>query len=149
MLEDSDDNKYGSKTLVNKQSLYWRILPCFIMMLLPWIPSQRTSWQIQARKAAIDTIMLGQKDMVARLDETTSNMKELKKEIEILTKDNELSFREIHRNGQELAIDMESEQYAEVEQQEEALVKRIQKLEVAIQKSSEKRLTERYVQNIE
>jgi hypothetical protein len=113
------------------------------MLLLPWIPSQRTSWQVQSRRAAIDALLLEQKDMVLRLDETTMNLKELKTEIEILTKDNELSFREIHRNGREIAIDMESEQYAEIELEEEGLVKRIQKLENAIQKNSEKRLTER------
>lgn len=119
-----------------------------IIMMLPWIPCQRTSWQIHSRKAAIDTLVLEQKDMVQRLDETTSNMKELKKEIELLTKDNELSFREIHRNGREIAIDMESEEYAEIEQEEEALVQRIQKLEIAVQKNSEKRLNERYVRKL-
>lgn len=83
--------------------------------------------------------------MVEKLDETTANIKELRKEIEILSKDNELSFQEIHRSGREIAIDMESEQYAEIEKEEEALVTRIQKLERAIQRSTEKRLNERCV----
>lgn len=86
--------------------------------------------------------------MVERLDTVTANIKELRKEIEVLSKDNELSFQEIHRNGRELAIDMESQQYSEVEKEEEVLVTRIEKLEKAIQRSSEKRLNERYVVSI-
>lgn len=114
-------------------------------MLLPWIPCQRTRWQISSRKATISSLIEEQKDMVERLDTVTANIKELRKEIEVLSKDNELSFQEIHRNGRELAIDMESQQYSEVEKEEEVLVTRIEKLEKAIQRSSEKRLNERYV----
>jgi dsDNA-specific endonuclease/ATPase MutS2 len=114
-------------------------------MMLPWIPCQRIRWQIAARKATISSLIQEQKDMVEKLDETTANIKELRKEIEILSKDNELSFQEIHRSGREIAIDMESEQYAEIEKEEEALVTRIQKLERAIQRSTEKRLNERCV----
>jgi hypothetical protein len=81
--------------------------------------------------------------MVELLDETTSKMKELRKDIEILAKDNELSFQQIHRNGKDMAIDMESEQYADIEKEEEGLVKRIKRLEKAIQTRSENRLMER------
>jgi hypothetical protein len=81
--------------------------------------------------------------MVELLDETTSKMKELRKDIEILAKDNELSFQQIHRNGKDMAIDMESEQYADIEKEEEGLVKRIKRLEKAIQTKSENRLMER------
>ncbi|KAG7367580.1 cyclophilin type peptidyl-prolyl cis-trans isomerase [Nitzschia inconspicua] len=138
-----DNDKYG-KAVVNKHVFCWRIVPCLVIMLLPWIPCQQTRWQIATRKANISSLIQEQKDLVDRLDETTANIKELRKEIEILSKDNELSFQEIHRNGREIGMDMESEQYAAIEKEEEALVARIEKLEKAIQKNSEKRLNERY-----
>jgi hypothetical protein len=81
--------------------------------------------------------------MVDLLDETTASIKELRQDLEILSKDNELSFQQIHLNGKDMAIDMESEQYADIEKEEEGLVTRIKRLEKGIQTKSENRLLER------
>jgi hypothetical protein len=140
---DDYDDKYG-KVVVHRQVLFWRILPCLVIMLLPWIPCQQTRSQISSRKYAIALMLQEQKEMVDLLDETTAAIKELREDIEILSKDNELSFQQIHRNGKDIAIDMESEQYSDIEKEEEGLVTRIKRLEKAIQTNSENRLMERY-----
>jgi hypothetical protein len=114
-------------------------------LFLPWIPHQRTRWQIKARKGKIDQLILEQKELVQKLDDTTESIRSLKKEIEILTKDNELSFQEIHRSGKKAVIDMESKEYASLEEEEHALVTRIEKLEKAVQKNSAKRVKDRCV----
>ena len=133
-------------------------------MTLPWIPNQFVRNQVHSKRLAIETIILEQKDLVESLDETTENIKELKRDIEILNKDNELSFQELRRygknpsnlaagdniggtddnNNNEVTTDMESEEYAILEEEEEVLVQRIDTLEKSIQKSAMKRLGDRY-----
>lgn len=110
----------------------------------------------------METIIREQKDLVADLDETTASIKELKHDIEMITKDNELSFQEMRRNGKfpgnlvddnieggagvdgRTASNIESEEYAKLEEEEEIIVQRIDSLEKSIQKSAEKRISERY-----
>jgi len=145
--QDEGDGKYNRKTsgrLLSKDVFYWRILPCLVLMVLPWIPCQRRYWQIKSRRATINTLLKEQKDMVQQLDDVTGSIQDLKKEIDVLTKDNELSYQEIYRNGKGLVIDVESEEYEELEEEEEGLVNRIDRLETAIQEVSFQRLTEAY-----
>ena len=140
--------------------LVWRLLPFLVLILLPWIPNQFMRSQMRSKKLALETVMQKQKDMVKQLDETTEKIKNLKKEIDNLHKDNELSYQELKQNGKNpgnLAAgdssvtaassitDMESEEYAKLEEEEEVLVNRINRLERNIQKESMKRVTEVYV----
>ncbi len=140
--------------------LVWRLLPFLVLILLPWIPNQFMQSQMRSKKLALETVMQEQKDMVKQLDETTEKIKNLKKEIDNLHKDNELSYQELKQNGKNpgnLAsgdssvtatssiTDMESEEYAKLEEEEEVLVNRINRLERTIQKESMKRVTEVYV----
>ena len=132
-------------------------------MTIPWIPCHYVRRQVKSKKGAIETIIREQKDLVANLDETTASIKELKHDIEMITKDNELSFQEIRRNVKNpgnLADDniavgtradgvptanIESDEYAKLEEEEEIIVQRIDSLEKSIQKSAEKRISERHV----
>lgn len=96
--------------------------------------------------------------MVKKLDETTEKIKNLKIEVDQLHKDNELSYQELKQNGktpENLAAgdesvtttssitDMESDEYAKLEEEEEILMKRIDRLEKGIQKAAVKRLNEK------
>ncbi len=98
--------------------------------------------------------------MVKELDQTTEKIKNLKREIESLHKDNELSYQELKHNGKNpgnLAAgdssvtaasritDMESDEYAKLEEEEEVLMNRINRLEKTIQKDSMKRVINTYV----
>ncbi|MGK3762513.1 MAG: hypothetical protein ACI8RD_014831 [Bacillariaceae sp.] len=110
--------------------------------------------------------------MVILLDDTTLKIKKLKSDIEMISKDNELSYQELRRSGKRpedltagagegketsteaetgtgtgtgTATDMESTEYEEMEEQEEVLVQRIDTLEKSIQKSAIARLNDRYV----
>lgn len=157
------DNKYKKRSSNNSMPLQsflvWRVLPCLMMILLPWIPNQFVRNQVRSTKLAIDNIIREQKDMVENLDETTGKIKQLKQEVENLHKDNELSFQELKQNGktpENLAAgdetvegtskitDMKSEEYAKMEEEEEVLVNRIDRLEKNIQQSAVKRLGDRY-----
>lgn len=168
---NSDTNgssDYGDKYHKNRNSigsmsvqafLIWRVMPCLILILLPWIPNQFVRHQIRSKKHEIETLIQDQKDLVERLDTTHDKIKELKLEVEHLHKDNELSYQELKFNGkspENLAAgdkeatggstitDMESEEYAKMEEEEEVLVNRIDRLEKSIQKSAVKRLGARY-----
>jgi hypothetical protein len=108
-------------------------------MLVPWIPCQHTKLDIHARKAEIQSLIVEQKEFVRDLDKYTETMKELRQNMEVLTKQNELTFRE---TSMEL---LENEQYLEVEKAEETFVNRIDGLEKHIQIESQKRVKERCV----
>jgi hypothetical protein len=162
---DDYDNKYRKRSSNNKiasmtlQSfLVWRVLPCLVLILLPWIPNQFVRNQVRSSKRAIETIIREQKDMVENLDQTTEKIKQLKQDVENLHKDNELSFQELKQNGkspENLAAgdetvegsssitDMESDEYSKMEEEEEVLINRIDRLEKNIQKSAVKRLGDR------
>ena len=160
------DDKYQKRSsntgsMPLQSFLLWRVIPCLVLVLLPWIPNQFVRNQVRSKKLVLETIVQEQKDMVKKLDETTEKIKNLKKEVEDLHKDNELSYQELKHNGktpQNLAAgdesvtiassitDIESEEYAKLEEEEEILMNRIDRLEKRIQKDSAKRLTDRYVQ---
>ena len=150
-------NKYGSMPL--QSFLVWRILPCLLLVLIPWVPNQFVRNQVKSKKLSIDTIIQEQKDLVKSLDETTENIKELKHEVENLYKDNDLSYQELRHHGKtpeniaagdklvtegSSVTDMESEEYAKMEELEEVLVNRIDRLEKTIRKDAAKRLGDRY-----
>jgi len=158
------DNKYQKRSnntgsMPLHLFLVWRVLPCLVLIMLPWIPNQFVRNQIRTKKLAIETIIQEQKDRVESLDETTQKIKEIKQEIESLHRDNELSFQELKQNGKtpgnlaagdegvagvSSVTDMESEEYAALEMEEEVLVNRIDRLERSIQQSAVKRLGDRY-----
>ena len=138
--------------------LLWRVLPCLVLIILPWIPNQFTKHQIRLKRHILDTVVQEQKNMVKKLDETTEKIKNLKIEVDQLHKDNELSYQELKQNGktpENLAAgdesvtttssitDMESDEYAKLEEEEEILMKRIDRLEKGIQKAAVKRLNEK------
>ena len=152
--DDIIDDKYnkigGKSTLYSKQLLYYRIVPCLVLMFLPWIVTQRTYWQVKSRRSTMEELLDRQKDLIQKLDDTTSNMKKLREDIDLLTKDNEMTYQEIQRQSKNMKVladhpldNMESEEYEAMEKDEESLMTRITKLERAIQKNSHKRLTER------
>eukprot|EP00536_Pseudo-nitzschia_multiseries_P005802 jgi/Psemu1/65267/estExt_Genemark1.C_1160028 len=142
------DNKYDKRNNANNGSLN---MPAFIIVRS----------QVKSKRIDIETIVQEQRALVDNLDATTAKIKDLKREVEILHKDNELSFQELRQNGKtpgniaagegdpEAGVgggtaDMESEGYAKMEEEEEILVQRIDRLEKNIQKSAVKRLSERY-----
>mmetsp|Transcript_2433 Transcript_2433/g.6525 ORF Transcript_2433/g.6525 Transcript_2433/m.6525 type:complete len:423 (+) Transcript_2433:211-1479(+) len=159
---DCKYSKRNNNSYVNMPAfIVWRVVPCLILMLLPWIPNQFVRSQVKSKRIEIETIIQEQKELVKNLDATTSKINDLKEEVEILNKDNELSFQELRRNGKtpgNLAAgeedsgagvgggtaDMESEGYQKIEGEEDILIKRIDKLEKSIQKSAVKRLSKRY-----
>jgi hypothetical protein len=173
---DYDDNKYNKRSgrsntfISNKTFFFWRILPCLILVTAPWIPCHFVRRNVKSKKAEIETIIREQKGLVLLLDETTLKIKKLKSDIEMVSKDNELSYQELRRSGkrpEDLAAgsggegkgttteegtgtvtDMESTEYEEMEEQEEVLVQRIDALEKSIQKSAMARLNDRYVFNL-
>ena len=170
---DYDDNKYNKRSghsytfNINKAFFFWRILPCLILLTAPWIPCHFVRRNVKSKKAEIETIIREQKGLVVLLDETTLRIKKLKSDIEMISKDNELSYQELRRSGKRpedlaagsggkgtteagtgTATDMESTEYEEMEEQEEVLVQRIDALEKSIQKSAAARLNDRYVFNL-
>ena len=173
---DYDDNKYNKRSghsytfNSNKAFFFWRILPCLILLTAPWIPCHFVRRNVKSKKAEIETIIREQKGLVVLLDETTLRIKKLKSDIEMISKDNELSYQELRRSGKRpedlaagsggkgkettteagtgTATDMESTEYEEMEEQEEVLVQRIDALEKSIQKSAAARLNDRYVFNL-
>jgi hypothetical protein len=150
MDNDPCDDKYGKSggNAINRQTLYWRILPCIIVLLFPWIPHQRTRWLVSSKRAIIEAMIDEQKKSIKMLDETTERIRTIRKDVESLTKDNELSFLEFHRSGK-LPADMVSTAGDEEDQQVELnLLKRIDKLEKGIQTAARKRLDQRYVQKM-
>jgi hypothetical protein len=151
-LDDgSNYDKYGKErghSISRQTLLYWRLLPCFIVLVLSWIPYQRTRWQVSSKRAIIETLIEEQKKSIQMLDETTERIRILRKDVEIITKDNELSFQEFHRSGG-LPDSMTTPAGDEEDQQvEENLLKRIEKLEKGIQVASRKRLDRRYVRKV-
>ena len=121
-LPDTDENYYGKNGTINasfssdydnkyrKQNsntgrmplqsfLLWRVLPCLVLILLPWIPNQFTRHQIRLKKHILETVVQEQKNMVKKLDETSEKIKNLKIEVDQLHKDNELSYQELKQNG--------------------------------------------------
>ena len=170
---DYDDNKYNKRSGYSytfngsKAFFFWRILPCLILLTAPWIPCHFVRRNVKSKKAEIETIIREQKGLVVLLDETTLRIKKLKSDIEMISKDNELSYQELRRSGKRpedlaagsggkgtteagtgTATDMESTEYEEMEEQEEILVQRIDALEKSIQKSAAARLNDRYVFNL-
>ena len=159
------DNKYHKRSnntgsMPLQSFLLWRVVPCLVLILLPWIPNQFVRNQVKSKKLALETIVQEQKDMVKKLDETTEKIKHLKREVEDLHRDNEFSYQELKNNGktpENLAAgdesvttassitDMESEEYAKMEEEEEVLMNRIDRLEKSIQKDAVKRITDRCV----
>jgi hypothetical protein len=177
---DYDDNKYNKRSgrsntfISNKTFFFWRILPCLILVTAPWIPCHFVRSNVKSKKVEVETIIREQKGLVILLDDTTLKIKKLKSDIEMISKDNELSYQELRRSGKRpedltagagegketsteaetgtgtgtgtgTATDMESTEYEEMEEQEEVLVQRIDTLEKSIQKSAIARLNDRYV----
>jgi len=175
---DYDDNKYNKRSgrsntfISNKTFFFWRILPCLILVTAPWIPCHFVRRNVKSKKVEVETIIREQKGLVILLDDTTLKIKKLKSDIEMISKDNELSYQELRRSGKRpedltagagegketsteaetgtgtgtgTATDMESTEYEEMEEQEEVLVQRIDTLEKSIQKSAIARLNDRYV----
>lgn len=98
----------------------------------------------------MEALLNKQKDLIQKLDDTTANMKKLREDIDLVTKDNEMTYQEIQRQSKDLKVlaehpldNVESEEYETMEKDEESLMTRITKLEHAIKKNSHKRLTER------
>lgn len=151
------NNNIGSMSL--QSVLVWRIFPFLVLILVPWMPNQFTRYEVRAKKLALELVLEEQKDLVERLDKTTEKIRQLKQEVESLHKDNELSYQELKRNGkipgnlaagdeevtgENSITNVESEEYAKLEEEEEILVNRIDRLEKSIQKSAVKRLTNSY-----
>jgi DNA repair exonuclease SbcCD ATPase subunit len=112
-------------------------------MVLPWIyPYQKAQWQIKARKSEIHTLVKNQKGLIQQLESSTEHIRQLRTEVENLTKENESTFRELRDHGG-TTPDLENEQYIKVEEAEEVFIKRIDELEKQIQKNSQKRVQER------
>ena len=86
-----------------------------------------------------------QQESIQELDRCTQSIKELRSDVETLTRDNESMFRDVNQNG-ETAMDFDSKQYLEVEKDEETYLKRIDALEKHIQDESYKEVENRYVQ---
>ena len=88
-----------------------------------------------------------QKDLVSQLDEVTENIRTLEEEVVTISRDNELSFQELERSGKLLKTQeiQNKDGYEEQEEEEEALIKRIDDLEKAVKLSASRRLEQRYV----
>jgi hypothetical protein len=151
-------NNAGSMSL--ESFLLWRVLPCLVLILLPWVPTHFARRQVRSKKLAIDFIIQDQKELVEKLDDRTAKIKELKLDLESLHRDNELSFQELKMNGKSpenlaagdkgvtgetTVTNMESDEYASLEEEEHVLLQRIDRLEKSIQKRSAKRIIQRCV----
>lgn len=139
----SSKNCYYSnyeKQSSNKTS-FWKIFPALILIFVPWIPCQLTKSELHKRKTEIKGLIAEQKEFVQDLDRYTQTIKEFREGIDRLTKENELSFKELTTGVGK--VDLQNEQYLEIEKAEETFVKRIDGLEKHIQIESQKKVTER------
>jgi cyclophilin family peptidyl-prolyl cis-trans isomerase len=125
----------------DKASL-WKLLPCFILVLLPWITIKRSEWQLLSVKDELGTMRNEQKTLFRKLDKTTGILRDLGRDSERLGHDNDKLFRVLQKNG--VTPDLENEQYAQVEQVEDAMLKRIDDLEKHIQENSAKAVVDAY-----
>jgi septal ring factor EnvC (AmiA/AmiB activator) len=141
--KNSKNNRFYSL----REVLYYRVLPCLILMVLPWIPAQITRSTALSKQKEIQSMIDEQKDLVVQLDEVTQNIRALEKDVVSVTKDNELNFQELERSGKLLKTQeiQNKEGYEEQEQEEEELIQRIDDLEKAVKLSATRRLEQRYV----
>mmetsp|Transcript_18770 Transcript_18770/g.45329 ORF Transcript_18770/g.45329 Transcript_18770/m.45329 type:complete len:420 (-) Transcript_18770:85-1344(-) len=147
-----DELKYNhpssgkNRFLSMRDVLYYRVLPCLILMILPWIPAQMTRSTVNSKQREIQSMMDEQKDLVSQLDEVTENIRTLEENVVSLTRDNELSFQELERSGKLLKTQeiQNKDGYEEQEEEEEALVQRIDDLEKVVKLSASRRLEQRY-----
>jgi len=166
-----DDDKYNKRNttyMSNTSFFIWRILPFVVVLVTtPWVPCYYVRKIVQSKRLQIEAIINEQKKLVTNLDETTAKVKELKLDIEMITKDNELSYQELRRNSnyntknngkntkENLAASMEdieeedddnssNKEYEKIEEEEEILVQRIDSLEESIQRAAQKRINKRY-----
>jgi hypothetical protein len=102
--------------------------------------------QIKLRKSEIHGLVKDQKGLIQQLESSTDQIRQLRTEVDVLTKENEVTFRELRNHGG-TTPDLKNEQYIKVEEAEEVFVKRIDELEKQIQKNSQKRVQERYAIN--
>lgn len=139
------NKKGGNRFISLRDTLYWRIIPCLILMILPWFPAQTTRWTMHSQKTAIQAMMEEQKDLVSQLDETTDRIRQLQKDINRLTTENELSYQELDRHGKLIKTQelMDNETYTKQEEVEEAFVKRIDELETNVKATATRRLETR------
>jgi len=112
-------------------------------MSIPWIPIRQTKIQIHVQKQYVQKLVEEQQESIQELDRCTQSIKELRSDVETLTRDNESMFRDVNQNG-ETAMDFDSKQYLEVEKDEETYLKRIDALEKHIQDESYKEVENRY-----
>ena len=120
----------------------WKLLPCLILVVLPWINNKRSEWQLLSAKDELGTMMKEQKTLFRELDKTTGTLRDLGRDSERLDLENDKMFRLLQKNG--ATADLENEQYAQIEQVEDAMLKRIDDLEKHIQENSAKAVVEAF-----
>ena len=130
-VEKSPYHSYNNKA--NNVSL-WKLFPCFLLTIVPWVYCKVSQHTLYASKLEINVILEEQKKLVKLIDETSSRIREVQKETDVLERTNENNFQELRRAGG--SVNFENDHYIQIEQVEEAMVKRIDLLEKEIQKNS-------------
>ena len=86
--------------------------------------------------------MKEQKTLFRELDKTTGTLRDLGRDSERLDHENDKMFRVLQKKG--ATADLENDQYAQIEQVEDAMLKRIDDLEKHIQENSAKAVVETF-----
>jgi cyclophilin family peptidyl-prolyl cis-trans isomerase len=123
-------------------SSLWNLLPCLILAVLPWIANKRPQWHLLSVKEELGTMINDQRRLFRVLDKITGPLRDLGQESERLEQENDTMFRVLQENG--ATADLENEQYAQIEQVEDAMLQRIDDLEKHIQETSAKAVVAAY-----
>ena len=122
----------------------WKIVPCMMLLILPWIPCKYKSWQLNSQKSEYLFFKKEQTKMIQEIRNETDQIRVLRHESEKMTKHNEEHFQELRANGGS-KLNLEDEQYLQLEYVEEGYIQRIDKLQQQIQDACQSQVVDRYV----
>ena len=122
-------------------AFWWKIIPCLVLIVLPWVPCKRAEWSLNRQKDRFFDLKNKYASIVRQIETTTDDIRALRLESENMARENEKSFQEMRNNGDRVNLD--DEQYLQVEQVEEAFVSRIDHIQQHIQERSRKMVIER------
>lgn len=129
-----------------QQSYSWLVLlPALLLLAACWVPSRHLKQQIQGGQNSIDVLLDEQHLALQRLESITDSIREYRKKISLLHDDNDKLFSELRQNRDiYTTLNLDTENYEEIEKNEDVFLERINDLERHIQAKSAQSVREQY-----
>lgn len=137
------------------KSQLWKLIPLVILMVVPWIPTQQTRYEMNQRQMTINQMLKEQRKVVKELNGITFGVKDLKFDNEVLLKQNNDLYVQLsagvttadknnnQKNRYQSPDNLSNENYLKEEEVEEQFLTRIDELEKHIQDQSLQRIEKR------